>query len=40
MKVALIAANVVLGAAALPLILRTPRWRSVVERETARARPS
>jgi uncharacterized membrane protein YbhN (UPF0104 family) len=40
MKIALIAANVALGAAALALMHRTLRWRSVVERETARARPS
>lgn len=39
MKIALIAANVALGAAALALMLRTLRWRRVVERDTARARP-
>jgi uncharacterized membrane protein YbhN (UPF0104 family) len=37
MKVVLVAANVALGAAALALVLRTLRWRKIVERETARA---
>lgn len=39
MKIALIAANVALGAAALAVMLRTLRWRRVVEGDSARARP-
>jgi hypothetical protein len=36
MKVALVATNVALGATALALMLRTLRWRRLVEREAGR----